>query len=107
MLTLRPLDDKVVLRVINPPNTLPSGIVLPDSALEKPQKGKVLSVGPGKLLADGARVPLEVVPGDTVLFTRYAGVDFDQKSDPLLRDELADGSILVARIDEILAVIEE
>ncbi len=74
---LKPLGDKVVVEVIDEPQTTVSGIVLPDSAKEKSQRGKVIAVGSGKLLDNGTREPMEVKPGDTVLFAKYGGTEVD------------------------------
>lgn len=74
---LKPLGDKVVVEVIEEPQTTASGIVLPDSAKEKSQRGKVVAVGSGKLLDDGTRVALEVKVGDTVVFAKYGGTEID------------------------------
>ena len=75
--TLRPIGDKVVVEVIDEPQTTLSGIVLPDSAKEKSQRGKVIAVGTGKLLDNGTREPMEVKVGDTVLFAKYGGTEVD------------------------------
>lgn len=74
---LKPLGDKVVVEVIDEPQTTASGIVLPDSAKEKSQRGKVVAIGSGKLLEDGNRVALEVKVGDTVVFAKYGGTEID------------------------------
>jgi chaperonin GroES len=74
-MTLRPLGDKVIVEVIDEPQTTASGIVLPDTAKEKSQKGKVIAVGPGKLLDNGQRAALEVNEGDTVMFAKYGGTE--------------------------------
>ena len=74
-LTLKPLGDKVVVEVIDEPQTTASGIVLPDTAKEKSQHGKVIAVGTGKLLDNGERVALEVNEGDTVVFAKYGGTE--------------------------------
>ena len=74
---LKPLGDKVVVEVIDEPQTTASGIVLPDSAKEKSQRGKVVAVGSGKLLDDGKRAALEVNVGDTVVFAKYGGTEID------------------------------
>ncbi len=74
---LKPIGDKVVVEVIDEPQTTASGIVLPDSAKEKSQRGKVVAVGSGKLLDSGARVALEVKVGDTVVFAKYGGTEID------------------------------
>lgn len=74
-MTLKPLGDKVIVEVIDEPQTTASGIVLPDTAKEKSQKGKVIAVGPGKLLDNGERAALEVSEGDTVMFAKYGGTE--------------------------------
>lgn len=74
-MTLKPLGDKIVVEVIDEPQTTASGIVLPDSAKEKSQRGKVVAVGSGKLLDSGERVALEVEAGDTVVFAKYGGTE--------------------------------
>lgn len=76
-MTLKPLGDKIVVEVIEEPQTTASGIVLPDSAKEKSQRGKVIAVGTGKLLDNGERVALEVSEGDTVVFAKYGGTEID------------------------------
>ena len=70
---IRPLDDRVVIEVLKAEEKTAGGIVLPDTAQEKPQRGKVVAVGPGKLLESGTRVKPSVAKGDIVLFGRYAG----------------------------------
>ncbi len=74
-MSLKPLGDKVVVEVVDEPQTTASGIVLPDSAKEKSQRGKVVAVGSGKLLDDGKRVAPEVNVGDTVVFAKYGGTE--------------------------------
>ncbi|MEM7738847.1 MAG: co-chaperone GroES [Deinococcota bacterium] len=74
-MTLKPLGDKVVVEVIDEPQTTASGIVLPDSAKEKSQRGKVVAVGSGKLLDNGQRAALEINEGDTVVFAKYGGTE--------------------------------
>jgi chaperonin GroES len=70
---IRPLADKVLVERIEAESKTAGGIVLPDSAKEKPQRGKIISVGEGKLLEDGSRSQMQVKKGDEVLFTSYAG----------------------------------
>jgi chaperonin GroES len=96
---LRPLGDRLVIRRDNPEEKTTGGILLPDSAKNKPQRGKVLAVGSGKLLKDGTRRGLQVKVGDTVLFTNWAGDEFkeQQKSE----------QILLMREEDVLAVLEE
>jgi chaperonin GroES len=72
---LRPLDDRVVVEPRQAEETTAGGIVLPDTAKEKPQRGKVLAVGPGKLLDSGERAPIGVAEGDEVLFGKYSGTE--------------------------------
>jgi len=72
---IRPLADKVLVERIEAENKTAGGIVLPDTAKEKPQRGKIISVGEGKLLEDGSRSKMQVKKGDEVLFTSYAGTE--------------------------------
>ncbi|WP_165064515.1 co-chaperone GroES [Paludisphaera rhizosphaerae] len=74
-LTIRPLEDRVVIRQIEAEAKTAGGIVLPDTAKEKPQRGEVLAVGPGKLLDSGERSPIGVAVGDEVLFGKYSGTE--------------------------------
>jgi chaperonin GroES len=74
-LKIRPLEDRVVIQQIEAEEKTAGGIVLPDTAKEKPQRGRVLSVGPGKLLDSGERAPIGVGEGDEVLFGKYSGTD--------------------------------
>ncbi len=76
-MSLKPLDDRVVIRPVDAEETTAGGIVLPDAAKEKPQRGKVLAVGPGRLLESGDRVAVSVVLGDEVLFSKYGGTDIE------------------------------
>ena len=75
MASLRPLEDRVVLKVLDAEDKTAGGILLPDTAKEKPQRGKVTAVGDGKLNKDGKRIALDVKKGDVVLFGKYAGSD--------------------------------
>ncbi len=72
---IRPLDDRVVIQQIEAEEKTAGGIVLPDTAKEKPQRGKVLAVGPGKLLDNGSRAEIDLKEGDEVLFGKYSGTD--------------------------------
>jgi chaperonin GroES len=94
---LKPLGDRVVIKPATREETTKSGIVLPDTAKEKPQRGTVIAVGEGRKDDDGDRIPVDVKVGDTVLFAKYAGTEFKIDSDELL--------ILTEK--DILAVIEE
>ncbi|WP_439621195.1 co-chaperone GroES [Gemmata sp.] len=76
-MTLKPLDDRIVVEPSEAEEKTAGGILLPDTAKQKPQQGKVLSVGPGKLGDDGNRLALAVKVGDTVLFGKYAGSDVE------------------------------
>ena len=85
---LKPLDDRVVVEPLEAETTTAGGIVLPDSAKEKPQRGKVRSVGPGRLLESGDRCPVNLAVGDEVLFSKYGGTDIevDGKEVKILRE---------------------
>ncbi len=76
-ISLKPLDDRIVIRPVDAEETTAGGIVLPDAAKEKPQRGKVLAVGPGRLLESGDRVAISVTLGDEVLFSKYGGTDIE------------------------------
>ena len=76
-MTLNPLDDRVVVEPLDAEETTAGGIVLPDSAKEKPQRGKVVAVGPGRLLDSGERSTLSVAVGDEVLFGKYGGTEIE------------------------------
>ena len=93
---LRPLGDRVVLKPTPREEMTKSGIVLPDTAKEKPQEGTILAVGPGKTLDDGTREKMDVAVGDRVLYSKYAGTDFKVEGEELL---------IVSQKD-ILAVVE-
>jgi chaperonin GroES len=90
------MGDRVVVKPKGREETTRGGIVLPDTAGEKPQQGEVLSVGPGRLLDNGKRVELDVKAGDTVLFAKYSGTEF----------KLEDEEYLILNERDVLAVIE-
>ncbi|PTQ53774.1 MAG: Heat shock protein 60 family co-chaperone GroES [Hydrogenibacillus schlegelii] len=92
---LRPLGDRVIVEPAEREEKTASGIVLPDTAKEKPQEGKVIAVGTGRL-EDGKRVPLEVKEGDRVIFSKYAGTEVKYQ----------DKEYLILRESDILAVID-
>jgi len=94
---IRPLADKVIVERIEAETKTAGGIVLPDSAKEKPQRGKVLSVGAGKLLDDGSKGAMQVKKGDEVLFTSYAGSEV----------KLDGKEYLIMEESDIMAVIEK
>jgi chaperonin GroES len=81
---LKPLGDRLIVRAIEEEEKTTSGIVLPDTAKEKPQKGKVLAVGDGKIDDNGSRVPLDVVEGDEVLYSKYGGTEIKVDGEELL-----------------------
>jgi chaperonin GroES len=87
-LKVRPLDDRVVVEPLEAEEKTAGGILLPDTAKQKPQRGRVLAVGPGKLSDKGERTPVSVAKGDEVLFGRYAGSDIevDRKEIKILRE---------------------
>ena len=97
MTNLRPLDDRVVLKVLDAEEMSSGGILLPDTAKEKPQRGKVTAIGDGKLTKDGKRVKPDVKKGDIVLFGKYAGSDVkvDGEDYKILRE-----SEILARVQE-------
>jgi chaperonin GroES len=81
---LRPLGDRVVIQPTPREEMTKSGIVLPDTAKEKPQEGKILAAGPGRLNDEGKREPMDVKEGDTVLYAKYAGTEFKVEGEELL-----------------------
>jgi chaperonin GroES len=85
---LKPLDDRVVVEPLSAEEKTAGGIVLPDAAKEKPQRGKVLAVGPGRLLDSGERHPIALKEGDEVLFAKYGGteIEIDKKEVKILRE---------------------
>jgi chaperonin GroES len=93
---LKPLGDRLVVQPSPREEMTKSGIVLPDTAKERPQEGTVLSVGPGRTLDDGSREPMELSKGQKVLFQKYAGTEF----------KFEDEDLLILSQKDILAVIE-
>ncbi len=87
-LSVRPLDDRVVVEVLEAEEKTAGGILLPDTAKQKPQRGRVVAVGPGKLLDTGSRVKLSVTKGDEVIFGRYSGsdVNIERKEFKIMRE---------------------
>jgi len=96
-MSLRPLHDRVLVERVEEAEQVRGGIIIPDSAKEKPQEGKVIAVGKGKRLEDGSIVALDVKPGDRILFGKYSGSEI----------RLEENEYLILREDEILAVIED
>lgn len=95
-MALRPLNDRVIVKRLENERTTAAGIVIPDSAAEKPDQGEVVAVGPGKRTEDGKVLPLDVKAGDKILFGKYAGQTV----------KVDDEELLVIREEEILAIIE-
>jgi chaperonin GroES len=93
---IRPLGDRILLKRIEEEDKSKGGIIIPDTAKEKPQEGKVVAVGKGRMLDDGKLVPLEVKKGDRVLFGKYAGTEVQIKGE----------EHLIVKEDDILGVIE-
>ncbi len=93
---LKPLGDRLIVKPIEQEETTPSGIVLPETAKEKPQKGEVLAVGPGARDDSGERVAMEVSVGDKVLYAKYAGTEFTIDGD----------EVLILRESDVLALVE-
>jgi chaperonin GroES len=96
-MNLRPLHDRILVERIEEKEQIKGGIIIPDSAKEKPQEGKVVAVGNGKRLENGTTVPLDVKAGDRILFGKYAGSEI----------KVEDHEYLILREDEVLAVIED
>ncbi|WP_338825934.1 10 kDa chaperonin [Moorella thermoacetica] len=95
-MSFQPLGDRVLIKPLESEEKTAAGIVLPDTAKEKPQQGEVIAVGPGRLLDNGERVKMEVKAGDRVLYARYAGTELKQ----------GDAKYLVLSERDILAVVE-
>ena len=91
--TIKPLEDRILVRPEDNDETLPSGLVIPDTAKEKPQEGTVLAVGPGKRSDTGDLIPIDVKEGDRVLYSKYGGTEIKAEGEELLilsaRDVLA------------------
>ena len=93
--TIKPLEDRLVIKAVEAEQTTASGLVIPDTAKEKPQEGEVVAVGPGRVDDNGNRVPLDVDVGDKVIFSKYGGTEVKYGGEDLL--------ILSAR--DVLAVV--
>ena len=96
MASIKPLQDRVIVKRIEEGEQIRGGIIIPDSAKEKPQEGEVIAVGEGKKLDNGERVPLDIKEGDRVLFGNYAGTEIKLDGD----------EYLIMREDDILGVLE-
>ncbi len=96
-MNIRPLNDRVVVKRIEAQEEVRGGIIIPDTAKEKPQEAEVIAVGPGKLNDDGKRTPIDVKAGDRVLIGKYSGSEI----------KVGDNDYVILREDEILAVVEK
>lgn len=94
-MNLQPLGDRVVIKPKTREETTRGGIVLPDTAKEKPQEGSILAAGPGRTLEDGTRVPMDVKVGDNVLYAKYAGTEY----------RLDEEDVLILKESDILAIV--
>jgi len=94
---IRPLQDRLILKRVEEEEKTKGGIIIPDSAKEKPQEGEIIAVGPGKVTDDGKKIPMDVKKGDRVLFSKYAGTEI----------KIDGEDHLIMREDDILGVIEK
>jgi len=95
--TIRPLHDRIIVKRLDEQEQMRGGIIIPDTAKEKPQQGEVIAAGEGKVREDGTRQPLDVKAGDRVLFGKYSGSEV----------KIDDEEYLIMREDEVLAIIED
>jgi chaperonin GroES len=95
-MNVRPLHDRIIVRRLDEGEQKIGGIIIPDSAKEKPQQGKILAVGDGKVTEDGTRIAMDVRPGNVILFGKYSGQDI----------KIDGEDYLIVKEDEVLAVIE-
>ncbi len=95
-MTVRPLHDRIIIKRIEEKETVKGGIIIPDTAKEKPQEGEVIAVGNGKKTEDGKVIPLDVKAGDRILFGKYSGTEI----------KIEEQEYLILREDEVLGVIE-
>ncbi len=96
-MNIRPLHDRVLAKRIEPKEEVRGGIIIPDTAKEKPQEAEVVAVGPGKIAEDGSRTPMDVKSGDRVLIGKYSGSEI----------KIDDEDYVILREDEILAIVSE
>ncbi len=94
---IRPLHDRILIKRVAEEETVRGGIIIPDSAKEKPQEGEVIAVGNGKILENGQRVPLDVKEGNRILFGKYAGSDI----------KIEEQEYLILREDEVLGILAD
>ena len=95
-MTVRPLHDRILIKRIEDQETVKGGIIIPDTAKEKPQEGEVVAVGNGKKTEEGKIIPLDVKAGDRILFGKYSGTEI----------KIEGGEYLILREDEVLGVLE-
>ena len=95
--SIKPLEDRIIVRTLEAEQTTASGLVIPDTAKEKPQEGEVLAVGPGRIDDNGKRIPLDINVGDVVIYSKYGGTEVKYSGEDYL--------ILSAR--DVLAVVEK
>ena len=95
-MNIRPLHDRIIVQRLDEGEQRVGGIIIPDTAKEKPQQGKVIAAGNGKTTDEGKRIPLDVAAGDTILFGKYSGQEI----------KLEGEEYLIVREDEVLAIIE-
>ncbi len=96
-INIKPLGDRVVVEPIEQEQTTASGIILPETAKEKPQEGKILAAGPGRRDDEGKRIEMDVAVGDSVLFAKYAGTEI----------KLGDEKLLILKESDILAIVQK
>ena len=96
-MAIQPLGDRILVKLLEEEGKTAGGIILPDTAKEKPQEAKVMAVGKGRLLEDGTVKPLEIKVGDTVLFAKYSGTEVNHE----------EKEFLILREDDILAVLKD
>ena len=96
-INIKPLGDRVVVEPIEQEQTTASGIILPETAKEKPQEGKILAIGPGRRDDEGKRIEMDVAVGDSVLFAKYAGTEV----------KLGDKKMLILKESDILAIVQK
>ncbi len=95
-MAIKPLGDRVLLKPLEPKEVKKGGIIIPDTAKEKPQEGKVIEVGKGKMLDDGKVVPLEVKKGDKILYSKYGGTEIKMEGE----------EYLILKEEDILAILK-
>ena len=94
---IKPLQDRIVIKRIEEEEKTKGGIIIPDSAKEKPQEGRVVAIGDGKMLESGQKAPLTVKPGDKILFGKYSGTEI----------KIDGEEHLIMREDDVLAIVED